>query len=193
MGPYMEIYEKASRDKGLPEHFLPSVRFVESRENEEREISPAGAEGPFQLMPGTAKDLGLRRDSHVNESFDPIESGIASGKFIKELMATYGGSLKWSLEAYNRGPKKVSKNTRRTPYAFMVFAAMEIFENPRMYGIDMPNCSIEFARYAAEKGDNLYRVSKKVNVPATELERHNPQILNPNKLPIGTKIWVPKG
>ena len=70
---------------------------------------------------------------------------------------------------------------------------MEIFENPWMYGIEMPNCSTEFRTYTAEKGDNLYRVSKKVNVPATELERHNPQILNPNKLPIGTKIWVPKG
>ena len=87
----------------------------------------------------------------------------------------------------------MSKNIKRTHYAFRVFVAMEIFEKPWMHRIDMPDCSIEFARYTAEKGDNLYRMSKKVNVPAAELKRYNPQILNFNKLPVGAGIWVPKG
>lgn len=64
--------------------------------------SPKGARGPLQLMPGTAKDLGVNPDD-----FDQnIVGGVA---YLKQQLDTFGGDHKKALAAYNAGPDAVKK------------------------------------------------------------------------------------
>ncbi|MEB5974712.1 lytic transglycosylase domain-containing protein, partial [Pantoea dispersa] len=69
-------------------------------------MSGAGAQGLFQLMPGTAKDLGLRG----NESFDPVKSAGAAAKYLSQLLKANGGDLSKALASYNWGIGNVQKH-----------------------------------------------------------------------------------
>lgn len=69
--------------------------------------SPAGARGLFQLMPGTARDLGLRLHPH-DERLDPVRSAESAARYLTQLQARFHD---WPLvlAAYNAGPGRVSR------------------------------------------------------------------------------------
>ncbi|WP_439292093.1 MULTISPECIES: transglycosylase SLT domain-containing protein [Rahnella] len=89
----------------LPEGLLKSVAITESAGNPNA-VSGAGAQGLFQLMPGTAKDLGLRG----NDAFDPVKSAQAAAKYLSQLMKMNGGDLEKTLASYNWGVGNVQKH-----------------------------------------------------------------------------------
>ncbi|UBN55311.1 transglycosylase SLT domain-containing protein [Pantoea agglomerans] len=89
----------------LPEGLLRSVAIAESS-GDPNAMSGAGAQGLFQLMPGTAKDLGL----HGNESFDPVKSAGAAAKYLSQLLKANGGDLSKALASYNWGIGNVQKH-----------------------------------------------------------------------------------
>jgi soluble lytic murein transglycosylase-like protein len=66
-------------------------------------VSSKGAQGLMQLMPDTARDLG------VTDPFDPKESVSAGARFLKQLMERYKGDLSKTLGAYNAGPAAVDQ------------------------------------------------------------------------------------
>jgi beta-lactamase class A len=67
-------------------------------------VSPAGAEGLFQLMPDTARKLGLR----PGDAFDPMKSAQAAAQLLSKLIKQYG-NLPDALRAYNWGPGNIQK------------------------------------------------------------------------------------
>jgi len=73
-------------------------------------VSPKGAQGMMQLMPFTAKRL------NVSDPFDPIENIEGGVKYIKELLATFGGNVRQAVAAYNAGPAAVKKYGGVPPY-----------------------------------------------------------------------------
>lgn len=88
----------------LPAGLLRSVALTESGGNQFA-ISGAGAQGLFQFMPGTARDMGLRE----NDVFDPIKSAEAAARYLSMLLQKNGGDLGKALASYNWGFSNVQK------------------------------------------------------------------------------------
>ncbi|EFB9827960.1 lytic transglycosylase domain-containing protein [Escherichia coli] len=88
----------------LPSGLLRSVAITESG-GDQFAVSGAGAQGMFQFMPGTARDMGL----HGNDVFDPIKSAEAAARYLSMLLQKNGGDLGKALASYNWGIGNVQK------------------------------------------------------------------------------------
>lgn len=102
MKPALDNLEKIYR---LPEGLLRSVAITESAGNPNA-ISGAGAQGLFQIMPRTGRDLGLRG----NDAFDPMKAAGAAAKYLSQLLKANNGDLAKALASYNWGLGNVQKH-----------------------------------------------------------------------------------
>jgi len=99
---------KAARRYNLPASLIRGVIRAESN-FEVKAVSRAGAQGLMQLMPGTAKELG------VDNPFD-IEQNIDGGaRYLRKMLDNFGGDIKVALAAYNAGPGAVEKYGGNVP------------------------------------------------------------------------------
>jgi soluble lytic murein transglycosylase-like protein len=104
-----ELVEKSAKAHNVDPLLVQSVIQVESNYNHFA-VSPKGAEGLMQLMPGTARMLG------VSNSFDPAENIEAGVKYLRYLQNVYQDD-RLALAAYNAGPKAVDRYKGAPPYA----------------------------------------------------------------------------
>jgi len=74
-------------------------------------LSKQGARGLMQLMPNTAKDLG------VKNSFDSHANILAGSAYLAKLLQSYQGDIELASAAYNSGPGTVKKYAGIPPYA----------------------------------------------------------------------------
>jgi soluble lytic murein transglycosylase-like protein len=105
-----EIIADAAQRHGVDPLLVHSVIQVESAYNSNA-ISPAGAQGLMQLIPSTARQLG------VKDAFSPRENIEAGVKYLKYLTDYYKNDLRLALAAYNAGPGAVDKYKWIPPYA----------------------------------------------------------------------------
>jgi hypothetical protein len=104
-----QLVEKSAKAHNVDPLLVQSVIQVESNYNHYA-VSPKGAEGLMQLMPGTARMLG------VSNSFDPAENIEAGVKYLRYLQSIYQDD-RLALAAYNAGPKAVDRYKGAPPYA----------------------------------------------------------------------------
>jgi hypothetical protein len=104
-----EMLTKAGHEHNLDVDLLASLVKAESGGNS-RAVSRAGARGLMQLMPATAKDLG------VEDSFKPDENVRGGSIYFDSLLTNYHDNLALALAAYNAGPEAVAKYHGIPPY-----------------------------------------------------------------------------
>jgi hypothetical protein len=104
-----QLIAEAARRYAVPRSLVRAVARAESalRPNA---VSPKGAQGVMQLMPGTALELG------VENAFDAAQNIDAGVRLLRLLLEKYDGRVAEALAAYNAGPGAVAKHRGVPPY-----------------------------------------------------------------------------
>lgn len=95
-------FEEASRIYDIPVVVLKAVAKAESSFNPNAK-SHCGAMGVMQLMPATARSLG------VSDPWDARQNILGGSKYLRDMLNKYDGNLKLALAAYNAGSNNVDK------------------------------------------------------------------------------------
>ena len=103
------IFEEASALYQIPSKLLRAVAKAESGFNP-KAVSKAGAMGVMQLMPGTARSLG------VSDPYNARQNILGGAKYLKQNLDRFGGDVSLALAAYNAGPNSVTKYGGIPPY-----------------------------------------------------------------------------
>ncbi len=107
--PLNQVVNIASATYHLDPDLVNSVIHAESGFNAHA-VSPKGARGLMQLMPGTASKLG------VDDAFDPQSNVTGGSRYLRELLERYNFDLVKALAAYNAGPKRVEQYRGVPPF-----------------------------------------------------------------------------
>lgn len=106
--PFAGLFSAAADKYGVDASLLAAVARQESG-FDPRAVSPAGAQGLMQLMPATARGLG------VGDSFDPAQAVDGAARLLRDLLGRFG-STELALAAYNAGPGAVLRYDGIPPY-----------------------------------------------------------------------------
>jgi cell wall-associated NlpC family hydrolase len=105
--PYARLFESAASRHGVPATLLAAVAKQESAYNPSA-VSPAGARGLMQLMPATARGLGV-------DPMDPSQAVDGAARLLGDLIDRFG-QVDLALAAYNAGPGAVLRHDGIPPY-----------------------------------------------------------------------------
>jgi soluble lytic murein transglycosylase-like protein len=105
---YRSAIEAAAARYGLSPAFLDAVARAESGYDPDA-VSPAGAIGVMQLMPATARDLGV-------DPRDPGQNILGGAAYLRRLLDRFDGDIDRTLAAYNAGPGAVDRHAGVPPY-----------------------------------------------------------------------------
>lgn len=106
--PYAELIAAAAKANDLPEALLHAVVQAESRYDANAR-SGAGAVGLMQLMPDTAKELG------VSNALDPAANLDGGARYLKRMLKLFDNDIALAVAAYNAGPDAVLSRGRVIP------------------------------------------------------------------------------
>jgi soluble lytic murein transglycosylase-like protein len=104
----LELADAAALKYGLPATLVRSVMAAESAHRADA-VSPKGAIGLMQLMPGTARELGVN-------PHDPAENVDGGTRYLRDMLLRFDNQLWHALAAYNAGPGAVEKYGDIPPY-----------------------------------------------------------------------------
>ncbi|RLV56470.1 lytic transglycosylase [Aeromicrobium phragmitis] len=106
--PYAALFQEAGNRYGVEPRLLAAVARAESA-FDPRAVSHAGAQGLMQLMPATARGLG------VSDPFDPAQAVDGAARLLRDLQRQFG-TTELALAAYNAGPGAVQRYGGVPPY-----------------------------------------------------------------------------
>ena len=97
-----QIFDEASKKYNVPKNLIKAIAKAES-DFRPNATSKAGAQGIMQLMPATARELG------VTDSYYPYQNIMGGTKYISQMLEKYNGDISLALAAYNAGSNNVAK------------------------------------------------------------------------------------
>jgi len=104
-----EMLASAGKQHNIDADLLASIVKAESN-GQTRAVSRAGAQGLMQLMPGTARELG------VADSFEPEQNINGGTQYLDSLLTRYNDNIALAVAAYNAGPAAVDRYHGVPPY-----------------------------------------------------------------------------
>lgn len=108
--PHLQpVIEPVAAKYGLDPNLVAAVIWAESS-GDPNAVSTKGAQGLMQLMPATARELG------IGNVFDPHENVDGGAHYLRRMIDEQGGDLSLALAAYNAGPDAVRQHAGVPPY-----------------------------------------------------------------------------
>ena len=128
---YDAYFKKAAKKYGVSESLLKAIAKAESNFNP-RDLSSSGAMGVMQLMPETARSLG------VDDPYDPEQNIMGGAKCISQKLKEFNGDVKLALAAYNAGSGAVKRAggipSQCKTYVNRVLSYQKAFETAQKVG-----------------------------------------------------------
>ena len=106
--PYAALFTATGQRYGVDPALLSAVARAESGYQADA-VSPAGAQGLMQLMPGTAQSLGV-------DPNDPAQAADGAARLLSDSLRSFNGRVDLALAAFNAGPGAVRKYNGVPPY-----------------------------------------------------------------------------
>ena len=193
-GRYIKLFREILKEHQLPQD-LAYLSLIESGFSPKAR-SRAGAVGPWQFMPGTARRMGLKINYYLDERRHPMKSTRAAAAYLSKLYGDFGD---WhlALAAYNAGERRIARAIRRSKrkdywslartrylpnetrnYVAKYLAGMIIAKNPEVFGfvgIDYEN-PWAFKTVKLSHGTSLRAISRISNVSLRTLREINAEL-----------------
>lgn len=188
--PYIYHIHKQTQKYRLPAE-LALIPIIESEFNP-RDHSNKGATGLWQLMPGTARLLGVK----IREGYDGRRNVVSSTRaaliYFRDLGVYFKGNWNLAIAAYNCGQAKINSAKRKAGstsfwsltklpketklYVPRLLAVAAIVKHPEKYGVELPRIKNEpyFAEIKVTKPITLEHLAKSTNTNIATLKSLNP-------------------
>jgi hypothetical protein len=124
--PFEDVFLDAGRKFDVSPTLLKAVASAESDFNPDA-VSPAGAVGLMQIMPGTAQQLGI-------DPRDPVQSIQGAANYLRTLLEQFNGNVTLAVAAYNAGPGAVAKYGGIPPYSETQDYVVHVADLMKKYG-----------------------------------------------------------
>ena len=206
-GRYIKLFRQILKEHQLPQD-LAYLSLIESGFSPKAR-SRAGAVGPWQFMPGTARRMGLKINYYVDERRHPMKSTRAAAAYLTKLYEEFGD---WhlALSAYNAGERRIARAIRRSKqkdywslartrylpnetrnYVAKYLAGMIIAKNPEVFGF----VGIDYEKswnYKAVKLESRHQlkcaISRISKVPLRYSERNKCRV---EDIRYASRQWIP--
>jgi hypothetical protein len=129
--PISSLIDKTAQEHGVDPSLVRLVVQNESGFNP-RAVSPKGAMGLMQLMPGTASLLG------VQDPFNPAQNIAGGIRYLKQCLERFDNNVCLALAAYNAGPENVAKYQGVPPFAETRKYVANIMQEYRGQAVELP-------------------------------------------------------
>lgn len=190
---FIPLMKEILKEKNLPED-LVYVAMIESGFNPYA-VSWAKAVGPWQFMPSTGKNYGLKIDWWIDERKDPVKSTYAAAEHLKDLHNLFG-SWPLALASYNAGAGKIQRAVLRTRsedfwdikasrhirretknYVPKYMAATIIAKNPEAYGFNISSVEpFEYDEVQIPETTDLRLIARCTGTSYEHIKELNPEL-----------------